>query len=582
MIDPFTAAAVLAVIADKLLDAVIGLGAEKVADAAGAKLKGDKVKIAFKQALGEAIQRYATSGSRSTLAKPLLDKKGPLAEKTVADELAQLLRFERAPDYRLIGDHWKAALENPPQWRDFTSEAKLLAGFLEEELKASEVLGPVMERRSLEAINEQASLAAGALSNLEEELNNLQSLLSGKIGDLMRAVSGAEYDIQGQVMDFTWYIEEKSRDFVGRRFLFDRLDAFIQANPRGYLTIQGDPGIGKSSLAAEMVKRYGYIHHFNIRPLGVNRTDAFLKNICAQLIAAYQLDYAFLPAAAALDGEFLRKLLNEVSRRLKAGQKAVIVVDALDEVEEAGAAAEGNLLFLPLSLPKGIYFVLTARRTDLRVRMDCEQEQVIVEQDSRPNLEDIRDYVECKASQAGIQAYIAAQAIDRGVFVNYLVEKSQGNFMYLRYVLPEIEHGSYSDLSLASLPAGLKSYYEDHWRRMRGISEEAWLDYKLPVMIALSIVKEPVSIDLLAEFSKVSDRRRIISVLREWQQFLYERKVEYQGAMQKRYRVYHDSFREFIAGKDEVEGEHVSLKKAHGIIADSLWEELFGPAGRGQ
>ncbi len=41
-------------------------------------------------------------------------------------------------------------------------------------------------------------------------------------------------------------------------------------------------------------------------------------------------------------------------------------------------------------------------------------------------------------------------------------------------------------------------------------------------------------------------------------------------------RVYHDSFREFIANKDEVEDEHVDLKKAHGIIADTLWDELFG------
>jgi hypothetical protein len=151
--------------------------------------------------------------------------------------------------------------------------------------------------------------------------------------------------------------------------------------------------------------------------------------------------------------------------------------------------------------------------------------------------------------------------------------------MYLKYVLPEIESGVYKDLVIDKLPEGLQNYYEDHWRRMRLQSENAWFQYKLPVVIALSIVKEPVSIDLISKFSKVDDLRRIRSVLHEWQQFLYERKTEYDGAIQRQWRVYHDSFREFIASKDEVEGEHVRLKNAHEIIADALWQDLFHEDG---
>ena len=65
-------------------------------------------------------------------------------------------------------------------------------------------------------------------------------------------------------------------------------------------------------------------------------------------------------------------------------------------------------------------------------------------------------------------------------------------------------------------------------------------------------------------------------VLQEWEQFLYERKVQNVGEVQRQWRVYHDSFREFIASKDEVEDEHVNLKTAHGMIADVLWQDLFG------
>ena len=42
----------------------------------------------------------------------------------------------------------------------------------------------------------------------------------------------------------------------------------------------------------------------------------------------------------------------------------------------------------------------------------------------------------------------------RRAFVDALVAKSQGNFMYLRYVLPEIESGDYKDRGFDSLPLG--------------------------------------------------------------------------------------------------------------------------------
>jgi nucleoside-triphosphatase THEP1 len=42
--------------------------------------------------------------------------------------------------------------------------------------------------------------------------------------------------------------------------------------------IQGDPGIGKSAIAARLAKERGYIHHFNIRADGIDTVEVFLKN----------------------------------------------------------------------------------------------------------------------------------------------------------------------------------------------------------------------------------------------------------------------------------------------------------------
>lgn len=566
----------LGIIAGKVFDELAGKGLNMAANTAIARLQGDKVKAAFKLALGEAVQRYATSGTRFAIAEPLLRADGPLANDTVANELAQVLRFDREPNYQLIGDRWKAEIVEPPAWRDFTFEAQTLIRYIKEELQASEVFRPVFEEKALSAINENAATAGEVLGNIEDQIVELRHMMDSHFGELMWSFAGGWMDIHTQIRDFSWYIQEKTRDFIGRRYVFDQVEAFIQENPRGYFIIKGDPGIGKTALAAQWVKNQGCAHHFISRPLGINRSESFLRNICSQLLSAYHLSYTFLPPEAVQDGGFLIRILNDISESLKPGEKAVIVVDALDEVEEIKNPQSPNILFLPTSLPKGIYILATSRRTELPLRIECEHQDLLIEQDSKMNIADIRAYVEGKSARPGIEAYISAQEIDRELFVEHLVDKSQGNFMYLRYVLPEIERGIYKDLALDTVPAGLENYYEDHWRRMRGDNEQAWLEYKLPVVIALTIVKEPVSIDRLAVYSKVKEKSKIYTVLHEWQQFLYERKVEYEGGLQKRWRVYHDSFREFIAAKDEVEGEHVILKEAHLLIAEAMRAEIFG------
>ena len=304
----------------------------------------------------------------------------------------------------------------------------------------------------------------------------------------------------------------------------------------------------------------------------------FLKNICSQLVATYGLkEYELLPADVSRNSAFLLRLLHEISTKLEPLEKLVLLVDAMDEVEEDVSLLSANLLLLPSNLPRGIYFILTSRKTDLQLRFECEQKKFVIAQDQAENLRDIEEFIMNKTNLLGIWEYLRSKSINKSDFLESLSGKSQGNFMYLKYVIPEIEKGNYYNLELIDLPDGLLNYYEDHWNRMRRKSDSDWLKHKLPILIALSIAKEPISIDLISEFSQIRDIRRINATLLEWQQFLYQTKVEKAGISQRRWRVYHDSFREFIAKKEEVEGEHVDLTRAHGIIADALWDDLHNP-----
>ncbi|WRH66405.1 MAG: Swt1 family HEPN domain-containing protein [Planktothrix sp. GU0601_MAG3] len=60
-------------------------------------------------------------------------------------------------------------------------------------------------------------------------------------------------------------IQEKTEGFVGREFVFDAIQTFLDHQPNGYFIIEGDPGIGKSAILAKYVEETGCVAHFNVR-----------------------------------------------------------------------------------------------------------------------------------------------------------------------------------------------------------------------------------------------------------------------------------------------------------------------------
>src|SRR5436305_10602995 len=75
---------------------------------------------------------------------------------------------------------------------------------------------------------------------------------------------------------FDTLISDKIQDFVGRQFVFDALDKFLEAHNSGYFVIRGVPGIGKSALMAKLINDRGYIHHFNIASQNIRSPRVFL------------------------------------------------------------------------------------------------------------------------------------------------------------------------------------------------------------------------------------------------------------------------------------------------------------------
>ena len=416
--------------------------------------------------------------------------------------------------------------------------------------------------------------------------DNTGTIITGDVhtGDVVFQILADAPSQLGQhfrVEQFHTLIEERTRGFVGRDFIFQAIDEHLSgmSDPdfrSGYIVVRGEPGIGKTALAGQLVKLRGYLHHFNIATQNIRTARDFLANLCAQLIVRYKLDHPMLPSAATEDSGFLSQLLAEAAA--KAGDlPLVVVLDALDEAEDIDEAPNANRLFLPSTVPEGVFFVVTTReKEEYRLFVD-RRKDIYLQDQGEQNLKDVRAYIHkfVEDFRDPMSSRIASWHVDEPTFIDVITEKSQGNFMYLVHVLRDIKAGNLALTNLDNiydLPQGLKAYYQRHWRTMRSQDTARFQDYYQPVVCILASAREPVPISQLVEWTKRKwphlDTLRIRDVIRVWREFLNEDRSEDGIA---RFRVYHTSFQDFLKEEVGLSGFHeeialTALRKIPGFL----------------
>lgn len=360
---------------------------------------------------------------------------------------------------------------------------------------------------------------------------------------------------------FAALIADKTEGFVGRRFVFDALDEFLRQNKSGYFLIQGEPGIGKTALLAQLIKTRGYSHHFNVASMNIRTPRQFLANACAQIIACYGLPHKFLPDSATEDSGFLVQCLGQAAANPQ-NRPVVFVVDALDESERRGLPRRVNTLYLPPVLPEGAYIVVTSRLlNDLQLQVS-NSKSLFLEPTSDGNLLDVRTYVANRLrSDEKLRTRLAEWRVTEKAFTRALVKKGEGNFIYLRYVLPAVAEGRFHEGTVDELPQGLVEYYRSHWRQMQIAEPTEFDDLYAPMVCMLAVVREPVTAEQLQKWTR-KDLGQIRHAIRQWREFLEKEDV---GGVEK-YRVYHTSFKDFL-------GEQVDLKRFRMMIA-TYYREL--------
>jgi hypothetical protein len=338
---------------------------------------------------------------------------------------------------------------------------------------------------------------------------------------------------------------------AGRQWLFDQLESFVSRHDRGYAVITANAGLGKSTVLGYLAQRYGFPAHFT--RLVDKPSDAGIAcgNLAAQLSTRYDIppvEAAELSRRANREVDSLARLMRlTAAAREKSGSSEPIIIlfDGLDEVDPPPPGR--NPLNLPKELPAGCFIVVAQRPQAPRIRADAPLEYFTIDPSGADNRDDMRIHLEGCAQQAELATLLAESSISAEAFTDTLLEKSDGVWIYLHYVLTEIRSGLRTPLSLDALPNGLRGYYAQYWESWRAQDENEWLSWHRDLITTLALAREPLTPAMLAKLAggHAEPARVRALVAGPWRPFITHLSAT------DRFELYHLSLREYILWTDQ-------------------------------
>lgn len=454
-------------------------------------------------------------------------------------------------------------------WENFNSDHPSTLPKKVEDFLDWNILGDkIRELKDIDIVKEFAEFSEVFVRVARRTMNPGQVVFLKKLQQLIESLKEKpNIIVYPYPREFQSLITEKIKSFCGRKFVFDAFEKFINDNKKGYFTVIGDAGMGKSTIAAKYVFEHKTICYFNNLQENRNSPELFLESIRQQLINRYQL--------TNVENADLSTLLTEATAKLSPNEKLIIVVDALDEVKQEPGPE--NILYLPKTLPDHVYFFLTRRRyepTQERLYTEGLKKESLDLTDSKyekENQHDIQEYIRfCLNNdpehKAGLQTWIENKNISPEPFVQQLAAKSENNFMYLRYVLPAIAEGKYNDLNLNQLPQGLQDYYQTHWKRMN--MNNSSKEMRVMILFILVEIGTPISGEMISEIIN-KDECHVQDVLDEWIEYLKLQTIDEDIC----YSIYHASFLDFLKGKREFKATRKLFEEVNKRIADYLKQD---------
>lgn len=370
--------------------------------------------------------------------------------------------------------------------------------------------------------------------------------------------------------------------FNGRQWLRDEVERWRVARRSRVLCITGEPGIGKSAIAAWLARSnpvQTVALHFCQYDLPDSRESRRVVASIAFQIARRLPDFRhfLLRAVDRLDtgdggkavmalqpAEAFIKLLAEPAQACIDGgrERHLVIIDGLDE---AGPELPQFLAAHHTKLPMWLGFIVTSRPDEPLIRTHLQALQLIeLDAAEARNLDDAREY-----ARQWLQSQARLDTARTNVLADAFAEASGGNFLYLSLVrqLAEEQRVSWDAVAdLQRLPRGLDGFFLG-WFQRQFPDLETYETVQAPLLRLLVASELPVPL-LVAERAlphadQETLRRKMLRPLGS----LFRVRHAAVG-------VFHPTLRDWLRDDSRAGDYYVSAKLGHAPLARALWQEL--------
>ena len=276
-------------------------------------------------------------------------------------------------------------------------------------------------------------------------------------------------------LDFDWMFSRHEK-FVGREWLFDQFDKWLQDNSEPVLFLVGPPGIGKSAALSKWIQmrmKIGAVHFCRHDRADLRDPVVMVKSIVTQLLQVQNQLPGFAESIRSINlgssgkamdstdraAELMDTMVLDPLRKIQPGQCWVLVIDALDE---GGEGIQNLLANVQGHLPPTVKMIVSARpEADV---LTLFPNKVVLNALGAENQADLVKYVQQRMDLSN--RFAASDEIEKQHIVDGVVAWSEGVFLVAVLVLDEIEAGRLEINNLNDPIGGLAGFYLQHFRRL--------------------------------------------------------------------------------------------------------------------